>query len=83
MQPGSDRSHSTPSIVHTGLQGYYTFQKKLQLLIRSTKYKVYITKNILLKTSFEYESNGIIFVACISYFVDQIYSQMGIAKRRR
>ena len=59
MQPGSDRSHSTPSIVHTGVQGYH-ISKKTSTTIRSTKYDVYITKNILFKTSFEYESNGII-----------------------
>ena len=82
MQPGSDCSHSTPSIVHTGLQGYH-ISKKTSTTIRSTKYDVYITKNILFKTSFEYESNGIIFVTYILYFVDQICSQMGVAKRRR
>jgi hypothetical protein len=38
------------------------------------------TKIILLKNYFEYESNGINFVAYILYFADQISSQTSFSK---
>jgi hypothetical protein len=49
----------------------------------STKYEVYAIKIIPLETSFEYKSNGIIFVAYNSYFLYQIYGQSFFSRINR
>jgi hypothetical protein len=49
-----------------------TFWEKNSPLILLTKYKVYATTIIPLKSSFKYKANGIIFKFYILYFLDQI-----------